>query len=225
MNKIDEILSRWSTNEETRIRGIILFDYYLARYMQIFAQKPTDIKHTGIGRKAMTNFFFVCLNSVSHDSYGLFDIFTRFHMVCGWQQRLISATYVDAERLGSMIPTFHLVNGCWVTRKGKFRSRTWDSLGTDHISDLIGSSSLAAYAQMIDDGIKNVIEKLPSGCFAEFKTQNFDQKVWSNWLAWTSQANFVEYVSLGLNKRSYNFKALMSLEKLLADKELLLQNL
>ena len=226
MNRIDEAIEKFGLpKEEYRIRGLILFDYYLTKYRQIAAQRFTNIKQINIGRKAMTNFFLVCLSSVSETDYGLFEVFRRFGIICGWQQRLVSATYIDAERLGSMIPNHHTLNGCWVVRKGKYRHRIWEALGEQSISELIGTSSLAQYAKMIDDGIENIIAKMPNNYLIEFKNNGSEQKEWIDWLTFTAQMHFVEDVSRSIYKRSYDIRELVTIEEAYEDKKLLLQNL
>lgn len=226
MNRIDEAIAKFGLpKEEYRIRGLILFDYYLTKYRQLVTQRFTDIKQINIGRKAMTNFFLVCLSSVSETDYGLFEVFRRFGIICGWQQRLVSATYIDAERLGSMIPNHHTLNGCWVVRKGKYRHRIWEALGEQSISELIGTSSLAQYAKMIDDGIENVIAKMPNNYLIEFKNNGIEQKEWIDWLTFTSQMHVVEDVSRGIYKRSYDIRELVTVEEVYKDKQLLMQNL
>ena len=226
MNKIDEAISKWGMpNERIRVQGLVLFDYYLTRYNQVVRKNFSDIKHVGMGRKAMTNFFFICLNSVSEDSYGLFEICTRFGMVCGWQYRLVSATYVDAERLGNMMPSFQMLNGLWVERAEKHRHRIWSTLGNESTTELIGTSSLAKYAKMIDDGIEDIIEKLPASRLVEFKNNGPEQKIWIDWLTFTTETNFVQHVLRGFNRHSYDIHKVMSIRELLADKECLRQNL
>ncbi len=225
-NTLDKAIESFNVpEEEYRVRGIVIFDYYLTKYSQVVTQRLADNNQFGIGRKAMTNFFFTCLNSVSEKSYGLFDIITRFNIVSGWQQRLVSASYVDAERLENMMPTFRTTNGYWTILKGN-RHRIWRILGNQSVAELIGSSSLAEYAAMVDEAIKNVIEKLPTAIMVEFKTKGLSNpKLWIDWLKFTTQTNFMHNVPYSHGKVLCNVRNLVSTKELLEDKELLLKNL
>jgi len=160
-NKIDELIEQWGNPQEAhRIYRLVLFDYYLTRCFELTDRKLENIKHYGISeKKAMINFLFICLNSVEENSYGLFEIFDRFKLVCGWSRRLLVVSHADIERLFVLIPE-HLPNGNkWEKRPLNRRPKIWTALKEKGIADFIHDSSVGKYARMIDRGMEELLEK------------------------------------------------------------------
>lgn len=224
MNKIDEIISRWNEGERTRIYCLLLFNYYLHCYYRLMTEQLPDVKNYSLSGKAVTNFFFVCLNSVGED-YGLFEMFRRFRIVCGWNQRIVSVSQPDIERLCFMMPDYGTNGLKWEKRLPEKRPKPWKDIGEDQLSELLQSSSAGRYTRMIDLGITEVLARLPHECLADRQPQRQEQSAWKEWLSPTSEYRLTHRLSGGICRHSYDMKTRFSLEELTADKQLMQKSL
>lgn len=226
-NKIDELIEQWGNPQEAhRIYRLVLFDYYLTRCFELTDRKLENVKHYGISeKKAMFNFLFICLNSVEENSYGLFEIFDNFKLVCGWSRRLLVVSHTDIERLFVLIPE-HLPNGNkWEKRPLNRRPKIWTALEEKSIADFIHDSSVGKYARMIDRGMDELLEKFPPYCLADLAAKHNGQADWIKWTEHTIPMHLTNNIAVGAARRSYNICKTFSIEMLLEDKKQMLEGI
>ncbi len=223
MNKIDEIIQNWKNHEEAdRVYRLALFDYYLTRYFELAQQKFDEVENCNISDKAMINFLFICLNSTEKESYGLFEAFPRFKIVCGLSRRILAVLQPDVERLFVLMPEHRMHGENWLRRTLKQRPKLWHALGDNNIADFIHDSSVGDYARMIDRGFDNFLNKTAPCCLADTALPFDKQTEWSSLINASAKMLLTQKICTETNRRYTDIRNSFSSESLVQDKQLLL---